>query len=83
LRMDVLDYELVGRNWLGFKEAIYVFDKVETKKCRMTRITTYTSVLEPRFYWAPLERLGIEQEHEYVLNNLDKDLRQKYGNARD
>lgn len=79
LRMDVIDYKLVGRNWLGFKEAIYYFDKVGDKSCRLTRITTYTSVLSPRFYWSPLERLGIRQEHDYVFNNLEKDLEKKYG----
>jgi hypothetical protein len=79
LKMDVIDYKLVGRNWLGFKEAIYYFDNVGNNQCKMTRITTYTSVLTPRFYWEPLERLGIRQEHEYVFNNLTKDLKQKYG----
>ncbi|UYQ91243.1 polyketide cyclase [Chitinophaga horti] len=74
LRMDVLDYNLVGRNWLGFKEAIYYFEPAGNNGCKMTRITTYTSVLTPRFYWEPMERLGIEQEHEYVFNNIDKDL---------
>jgi hypothetical protein len=79
LRMDVVDYNLVGRDWLGFKEAIYHFEKVEGNKCRMTRVTTYTSVLTPRFYWQPLEKLGIEQEHEFVFRNLQKDLDDKYG----
>lgn len=80
LKMDVIDYKLVGRNWLGFKEAIYYFDKVGTNSCKLTRITTYTSVLTPRVYWQPLEELGIEQEHEYVFNNLAKDLKARYGN---
>lgn len=78
LKMDVIDYKLVGRNWLGFKEAIYYFNKVGDSKCKLTRITTYTSILTPRIYWEPLERLGIEQEHEYVLRNLLKDLNNKY-----
>lgn len=79
LKMDVIDYTLVGRNWLGFKEAIYYFDKVDDNKCKMTRVTTYTSVLTPRFYWEPLEKLGIRQEHEFVFRNLTKDLEKKYG----
>lgn len=79
LKMDVVEYKLVGRNWLGFKEAIYYFDKVGENSCKLTRITTYTSVLTPRFYWEPLEKLGIRQEHEYVFNNLAKDLEKKYG----
>jgi len=75
LKMDVTDYNLIGRKWLGFKEAIYYFDKIGDNQCKLTRITTYTSVLTPRFYWEPMEKLGIEQEHEYVFNNLTKDLK--------
>ena len=79
LRMDVIDYQLTGRTWLGFKEAIYYFDKVGENQCKLTRITTYTSVLNPRFYWEPLEKLGIRQEHDYVFDNLSNDLMQLYG----
>lgn len=79
LKMDVIDYNLTGRNWLGFKEAIYYFEQAPGNSCKLTRITTYTSVLTPRFYWEPMEKLGIEQEHTYVFNNLEKDLRTKFG----
>jgi hypothetical protein len=75
LRMDVISYQLTGRKWLGFKEAIYMFDSVGIDRCKMTRITTYTSTLQPRFYWEPLERLGIEQEHEYVFRSLANNLK--------
>lgn len=75
LRMDVLDYQLTGRTWLGFREAIYTFEALEDGTCKMARITTYTSELYPRVYWEPLERIGVEQEHEYVFRNLQKDLR--------
>ena len=78
LRMDVIDYKLTGRKWLGFKEAIYYFNKVGKDSCKLTRITTYTSVLTPRFYWEPLEKIGISQEHGYVFDNLKNDLRKKY-----
>lgn len=79
LKMDVIDYQLTGRKWLGFKEAIYLFDDLKDGQTKMTRITTYTSELYPRFYWKPLEVIGIEQEHDYVFNNLKKDLKNKYG----
>ena len=74
LRMDVIDYELTGRNWLGFKEAIYLFEPIGLDSCKMNRITTYTSELYPRIYWEPLERIGIQQEHEFVFSNLERDL---------
>lgn len=78
LKMDVIDYQVVGRKWLGFKEAAYYFVRVGNKACKMTRVTTYTSVLKPRFYWEPLEKLGVRQEHEYVFSNLERDLKQRY-----
>jgi hypothetical protein len=77
LKMDVIDYQLTGRSWFEFKEAIYTFENLKNGSCKMTRITTYTSELYPRIYWEPLERIGIEQEHEYVLRNLVKDLKYK------
>lgn len=79
LKMDVIDYNLIGRKWLGFKEAIYYFEPVGTRACKLTRITTYTSVLTPRVYWEPLEKIGITQEHDYVFSNLKKDLKRLYG----
>lgn len=79
LRMDVLDYQLTGRTWLGFREAIYTFEELADGTCKMARITTYTSELYPRVYWEPLERLGVEQEHEYVFRNLQKDLQKEHG----
>lgn len=78
LKMDVIDYNLIGRKWLGFKEAIYYFEPAANNSCKLIRITTYTSVLTPRFYWEPMERLGVSQEHDYVFNNLEKDLKNRY-----
>lgn len=77
LRMDVVEYNLIGRKWLGFKEAIYYFEPAGNNSCKLTRITTYTSVLTPRFYWEPMEKLGVRQEHDYVFNNLEKDLKRR------
>lgn len=79
LRMDVIDYQLTGRNWFEFKEAIYTFKELKNGNCKMTRITTYSSELYPRLYWQALEKIGIEQEHDYVFKNLVKDLKNKYG----
>jgi len=78
LKMQVIKYELTGRKWLGFKEAVYLFDSLSPNCCKMTRITTYTSELKPRFYWKSLEQTGIRQEHQYVFTNLANDLRKKY-----
>jgi hypothetical protein len=79
LKMDVIDYKLTGRKWLGFKEAIYYFQAIDSTHSKLTRITTYTSELKPRLYWKPLEKMGISQEHEYVFENLKRDLKRQYG----
>jgi hypothetical protein len=79
MRMDVIDYKLTGRKWLGFKEAIYYFEVIDSTHSKLIRETTYTSQLKPRIYWEPLEKMGIEQEHDYVFENLQRDLINKYG----
>lgn len=44
------------------------------------RCTCYFKAgLRPRAYWEPLAKLGIRQEHDYVFDNLARDLRQQYG----
>lgn len=78
LRMDVIGYQLTGVRWLGFKEAIYTFEPTKNNGCKMTRVTTYSSKLKPRFYWSWFEQLGISQEHEYVFRNLERDLKLRY-----
>ncbi|MCC9166491.1 polyketide cyclase [Pontibacter harenae] len=78
LQMIVTDYQLTGRKWLGFKDAIYLFEELPGNKTKLTRITTYTSELKPRLYWQPLEEMGIQQEHDYVFRNLQKDLANTY-----
>ena len=74
LRMDVISFNLMVSKWLGFQEAIYYFESVDGNSCRMTRITTCTSALSPRFYWRPLEKVGIKEEHEYVFDGVQHKL---------
>jgi len=78
LQMDVIDYQLTGRTWFTFEEAIYTFENIGVNQCKMSRITTYTSKLYPRIYWRPLEKIGISQEHDYVFDNLVKDLKKEF-----
>lgn len=75
IEMEVTDYQLTGRKWLGFTTASYTFGELPNGHCRVFRSTSYTSELYPRFYWGPLERLGLEQEHEYVLRDLEERLK--------
>lgn len=73
LEMDVVDYSLTGREWFHFEDATYTFERVEGQT-KITRTSSYKSVLYPRLYWKPLEGWGIEQEHQFVLASLRKNL---------
>lgn len=77
LEMDVVDYSLTGRDWFEFVDATYTFEEVDGQT-KITRTSSYKSVLHPRFYWEPLEKLGIEQEHKFVLESLKKNIEEKY-----
>lgn len=77
LEMKVIDYTLTGRDWFKFVDAAYIFEEMK-HQTKITRTSSYTSILNPRFYWEPLEIWGIEQEHEFVLNSLKKNLKEKY-----
>ena len=78
LEMDVVDYTLTGRDWFEFVDAKYTF-KQEKSKTKITRTSSYKSILNPRIYWQPLESWGIAQEHQFVLNSLKKNLNEKNG----
>jgi hypothetical protein len=69
MRLEIVRSTLPGRHWLGFREAIYELDS-EAGRTRITRTTTYTSILEPRWYWGALEKFGLSSMHSYVLEDL-------------
>lgn len=58
-----------GRHWLGFENAEYHLQANGTSTI-LTRTTTISSHLLPRWYWRPLERLGVESEHRYILQDV-------------
>ena len=58
-----------GRHWLGFQRAEYRLESAG-KFTALTRTTTVTSYLLPTWYWRGFERLGIESEHRYILQDL-------------
>jgi len=77
LEMDVVDYTLTGRHWFKFIDAKYTFENNDGST-KITRMSSYSSILKPRWYWEPLEKYGIEKEHEFVLNSLKKNIEEKY-----
>lgn len=74
LEMDVVEYTLTGREWFRFNDATYKMHKSESGGTTLTRTSSYRSVLRPRWYWEPLEKWGIAQEHDFVLASLRKNL---------
>lgn len=77
LEMNVIDYTLTGREWFEFVDATYTFSEINGQT-KITRTSSYKSILNPRLYWGPLERWGIDQEHNFVLASLKKNLQEKY-----
>ena len=76
LKMNVTGYTVPLPKWLTFNEAIYLFKAKDTGTV-LTRITTYRTELKPRFYWRFWEVKAIEAEHEYVLEDLKRRLKER------
>ncbi|MGD0215343.1 MAG: hypothetical protein ABSB87_19150 [Terriglobales bacterium] len=58
-----------GRHWLAFESAEYRLQP-NGAKTLLTRTTTVTSHLHPAWYWRPFERLGVQSEHSYILQDV-------------
>jgi len=58
-----------GRHWLGFENADYRLDP-RGQKTLLIRTTTISSHLHPAWYWRRFERLGVEAEHNYILQDV-------------
>jgi hypothetical protein len=63
-----------GRHWLGFEDAKYSL-RSDGPSTTLLRSTTFSSNLHPAWYWRPLERLGVESEHSYVLREVARKAR--------
>jgi hypothetical protein len=58
-----------GRHWLDFESAEYRLQASGTSTV-LTRTTTISSRLLPRWYWRQFERMGVESEHRYILQDV-------------
>lgn len=76
LKMKITKYNMPGRKWLHFIDAIYLLKQVGDST-ELTRITTYKTELKPRIYWGFWEEKAIRAEHEYVLTDLKRRLNEK------
>ncbi len=73
MEFEITGDTLPGNQWLTFSKAGYELTE-EAGKTRVTRHTTIESRLWPRWYWEPIERLGVRSEHDFVLQSLDQKL---------
>lgn len=69
MKMNVTEVQVPGRDWLSFKDASYEF-REQMGQTLLIRKTTIVSHLLPAWYWRPLERIGVETEHDYLFEHL-------------
>jgi hypothetical protein len=58
-----------GRHWLSFEKANYSLEP-KGSGTKLIRTTVVSSNLHPAWYWRPFERLGVELEHRYILQDV-------------
>ncbi len=76
MKMNITDAQVPGRDWLGFQTASYEL-REEDGRTLLIRKTTIESRLLPGWYWRPLERLGVETEHNYLLEYVRRAIAQR------
>jgi len=69
MRLQIVHTHMGINHWMGFQDALYQL-QAEGDGTRLTRTTTLESALYPVWYWRPWERLGVEQEHRYILEDV-------------
>ena len=76
MELEVTNNRMPGRHWARLVDAEFEL-RPEGAGTRIIRTTRYTSTLRPAWYWSLVERLGMEAEHRYVLNQLEANLRRQ------
>ena len=71
MKFVITTFDVPGRPWLSFKDASYDLT-TENGHTVITRKTTIVSRLAPASYWRPLEKIGVETEHEYIFEEVKR-----------
>jgi hypothetical protein len=71
MKLAITEFDVPGRPWLSFRDASYELT-TENGRTVVTRKTTIVSRLSPAWYWRPLEKIGVETEHEYLFEEVKK-----------
>ena len=69
LALSIDRTHMPGRHWLSFENADYSLES-SGATTMVSRTTVIASRLHPAWYWRPLERLGVESEHNYILREI-------------
>ncbi|HEX5833612.1 MAG TPA: hypothetical protein VFY34_07155, partial [Pyrinomonadaceae bacterium] len=71
MKLEITEFDVPGRPWLSFEGASYELTTVDDRTV-VTRKTTIVSRLSPAWYWRPLEKIGVETEHEYLFEEVKR-----------
>lgn len=71
MKLEITEFDVPGRPWLSFQDASYELT-TESGHTVVTRKTTIVSRLSPAWYWRPLEKIGVETEHEYLFAEVKR-----------
>lgn len=71
MKLEITEFDVPGRPWLSFQDASYELTS-EGGRTVITRKTTIVSRLSPAWYWRPLEKIGVETEHEYLFEEVKR-----------
>jgi hypothetical protein len=71
MKFEITTFDVPGRPWLSFEDASYDLT-TENGHTVITRKTTIVSRLAPAWYWRPLEKIGVETEHEYLFEEVKR-----------
>lgn len=71
MKLEITEFDVPGRPWLSFQDASYELT-TEGGRTVVTRKTTIVSHLSPAWYWRPLEKIGVETEHEYLFEEVKR-----------
>lgn len=71
MKLEITEFDVPGRPWLSFKDASYELTS-EAGHTVVTRKTTILSRLSPAWYWRPMEKIGVETEHQYLFEEVKR-----------
>jgi len=69
MQLTINRTNMPGRHWLDFEGATYTLQE-ERGATTVSRTTVIRSGLFPAFYWRHFERMGVEAEHRYIMQDL-------------